>query len=77
MGVSIEGSGAPFLLYPYTGFRNMKKFLIRCKVNSSDGPPKALTTQEIVEMALQAAKAVQYLHRKRIVHRDIAARNCV
>lgn len=76
LGVSIEDRSAPFLLYPHTGYRNMKRFLLRCKL-SSEGPPRALTTQEVVEMALQAAKGVQYLHKKRLVHRDLAARNCV
>ncbi|KAK2578715.1 hypothetical protein KPH14_007791 [Odynerus spinipes] len=76
LGVSIEDRSAPFLLYPHTGYKNMKRFLLRCKL-SSEGPPRALTTQEVVEMALQAAKGVQYLHRKRLVHRDLAARNCV
>ncbi|XP_058799259.1 tyrosine-protein kinase Dnt-like [Phymastichus coffea] len=75
-GVSIEERGAPFLLYPHTGYKNMKRFLLRCKL-TSEGPTRALTTQEVVEMALQVAKGVQYLHRKRLVHRDIAARNCV
>lgn len=76
LGVSIEESGAPFLLYPYTGYKNMKRFLLRCKL-SSEGPPRALTTQEVVEMALQASKGVQYLHKKKFIHKDIAARNCV
>jgi len=76
LGVSIEDRSAPFLLYPHTGYKNMKRFLLRCKF-SNEGPPRALTTQEVVEMALQAAKGVQYLHRKRLVHRDLAARNCV
>ncbi|XP_046742796.1 tyrosine-protein kinase Dnt-like isoform X1 [Diprion similis] len=76
LGVSIEDRGAPFLLYPHTGYRNMKRFLVRCKL-SSEGPPRALTTQGVVEMALQAAKGAQYLHKKRLVHRDLAARNCV
>ena len=76
LGVSIEESGAPFLLYPYTAYKNMKRFLLRCKL-SSEGPPRALTTQEVVEMALQAAKGVQYLHRKKFIHKDVAARNCV
>ncbi|KAF7396469.1 hypothetical protein HZH66_007331 [Vespula vulgaris] len=76
LGVSIEDRSAPFLLYPHTGYKNMKRFLLRCKL-SSEGPPRALTTQEVVEMALQAAKGVQYLHRKRLVHKDLAARNCV
>ena len=76
LGVSIEERGAPFLLYPLTGYRNMKRFLVSCKVNN-DISARALTTQEVVEMALQIAKGVQYLHRKRLLHRDIAARNCV
>jgi len=75
LGVSIEDRSAPFLLYPHTGYKNMKRFLLRCKF-SNEGPPRALTTQEVVEMALQAAKGVQYLHRKKLVHRDLAA-NCV
>ncbi|KOC60383.1 Tyrosine-protein kinase Dnt [Habropoda laboriosa] len=70
LGVSIEDRSAPFLLYPHTGYKKI------CGKNS-EGPPRALTTQEVVEMALQAAKGVQYLHRKRLVHRDLAARNCV
>ena len=76
LGVSIEERGAPFVLYPYTGYRNMKRFLLRCKM-SSEGPSRALTTQEVVEMALQAAKGAQHLHRKKFIHRDIAARNYV
>lgn len=76
LGVSIEDRSAPFLLYPHTGYRNMKRFLLRCKL-TSEGPPRALTTQEVVEMALQAAKGIQYLHRKRLVHKDLATRNCV
>ncbi|KAH0952464.1 hypothetical protein HN011_012440 [Eciton burchellii] len=75
LGVSIEDRSAPFLLYPHTGYRNMKRFLQKCK--QSEGPMRTLTTQEVVEMALQAARGVQYLHKKRLVHRDLAARNCV
>ncbi|XP_014230078.1 tyrosine-protein kinase Dnt-like [Trichogramma pretiosum] len=78
LGVSIEERGSPFVLYPHTNYRNMKHFLLRCKHGNGDGAPtRALTTQELVEMALQVAKGVQYLHRKRLVHRDIAARNLV
>jgi len=75
LGVSIEDRSAPFLLYPHTGYRNMKKFLHKCK--HSELPMRSLTTQEVVEMALEAAKGVQYLHKKRLIHKDLAARNCV
>ena len=76
LGVSCEERGAPFLLYPYHGYRNMKQFLLRCKINEEQ-PLRALTTQELVEMGLQVAKGMQYLHRKRLLHRDIATRNLV
>ena len=36
-----------------------------------------LTTRDIVLMALQIAKGLQYLGRRRIIHTDVATRNCV
>lgn len=76
LGVSIEDHTSPFLIYPHTGYTNMKKFLQKCKV-SPEGVAHTLTTQEVVDMALQVAQGLQYLHKKHMVHRDIAARNCV
>lgn len=35
-----------------------------------------ITTQEILYIILQTLKALNYLHGKRIIHKDIAARNC-
>lgn len=40
-------------------------------------PNQALNTQQQVYMAIQIARGVQYLHRRRIIHRDIATRNCM
>jgi serine/threonine protein kinase len=34
-------------------------------------------TTELVQMSAQAASGVQYLHEKRIIHRDLSARNCL
>lgn len=76
LGVSIEDHTAPFLIYPHGGYTNMKKFLQKCKV-SPEGVAHTLTTQEVVDMALQVSQGLQYLHKKHLVHRDIAARNCV
>jgi RYK receptor-like tyrosine kinase len=38
---------------------------------------RVLTTQEVVAMALQIVHAMQFLHKKRLLHRDLATRNCV
>lgn len=74
--VSIEDHTAPFLLYPYNNYTNLKIFLQKCKV-SSEGVSHTLTTQEVVDMALQVIQAMQYLHKKHLLHKDLAARNCV
>ncbi|GLH09473.1 Tyrosine-protein kinase Dnt [Gryllus bimaculatus] len=68
LGVSIEDHTAPFL------YKIL--FLQKCKL-CPEGVAHTLTTQEVVEMALQAASAVHFLHKRRLVHRDLAARNCV
>ncbi|CAH1377716.1 unnamed protein product [Tenebrio molitor] len=74
--VSIEDHTAPFLLYPYNNYNNLKIFLQKCKL-SSEGVSHTLTTQEVVDMALQIIEAMQYLHKKHLLHKDLAARNCV
>ncbi|XP_019765358.1 tyrosine-protein kinase Dnt [Dendroctonus ponderosae] len=74
--VSIEDHTTPLLLYPYNDNTNLKIFLQKCKV-SSEGVHHTLTTQEVVHMALQIIKAMQYLHKKHLLHKDLAARNCV
>ncbi|PSN31260.1 Tyrosine-protein kinase Dnt [Blattella germanica] len=51
-------------------------FLQTCKL-SAEGVARVLTTQEVVAMALQIVHAMQFLHKKRLLHRDLATRNCV
>lgn len=74
--VSVEDHSAPFLLYPHKSYTNLKMFLQKCKV-SSEGVHHTLTTQEVVDMALQVLQAMQFLQKKHLLHKDIAARNCV
>lgn len=74
--VSIEDQTAPYLLYPYNKSTNLKVFLQKCKLNS-EGVAHTLTTQEVVDMSLQIIYAMQYLHKKHLLHKDLAARNCV
>ncbi|PNF27269.1 hypothetical protein B7P43_G05298 [Cryptotermes secundus] len=76
LGVSIEDHTAPFLIYPHRGDSNLKRFLQTCKL-SAEGVARVLTTQEVVAMALQVVHAMQFLHKKRLLHRDLATRNCM
>lgn len=76
LGVSFEDNSAPFLLYPLHNYTNLKVFLQRCKI-CSEGVAHTLTTQEVVDMALQVIEAMHYIHKKHILHKDLAARNCV
>ncbi|KAK6617750.1 hypothetical protein RUM43_013978 [Polyplax serrata] len=76
LGVSIEDHTSPFLIYHYQGYTNLKRFLQKCKV-CAEGIAHTLTTQEVVDMALQIVHGMQYIHRKKILHKDVAARNCV
>ncbi|KAG8273966.1 hypothetical protein J6590_011516 [Homalodisca vitripennis] len=76
LGVSIEDHTAPFLIYPHQGYTNLKRFLQKCKL-CPEGVAHTLTTQEVVDMALQVITGMQYLHKKRLLHKDLATRNCV
>lgn len=73
--VSVEQHVEPFLLYPYNDTTNLKKFLQNCK--TSESMSYTLTTREIIDMTIQIINGMQYLHRNRHLHRDVAARNCL
>ncbi len=36
-----------------------------------------MSTHAVVSMAIQMLKAMQHLHRRKVLHKDVAARNCV
>ncbi|CAO1323224.1 unnamed protein product [Diamesa serratosioi] len=71
LGVSIEDHTAPFLLYAAdNNTKNLKMFL-------QEPIARTLTTIQIVKMSTQLASAIFHLHSHGVLHRDIAARNCV
>ncbi|XP_025405792.1 tyrosine-protein kinase Dnt-like [Sipha flava] len=73
--VSVEQHVEPFLVYPHNDNTNLKKFLQNCK--TSESMSYTLTTREIIDMTIQIINGMQYLHRNRHLHRDVAARNCL
>lgn len=71
LGVSIDDHTTPFLLYAAPdGTRNLKLFL-------QEPVSRTLTTIQIVMMSSQLALALGHLHSHGVIHKDIAARNCV
>ncbi|XP_042902392.1 tyrosine-protein kinase RYK isoform X2 [Parasteatoda tepidariorum] len=73
IGLCTEDPLHPMLVYPYTNKGNLKLFLQKC----SGDHCHALMTIDLVSMAIQIVKAIEYLHERGIIHRDIATRNCV
>jgi RYK receptor-like tyrosine kinase len=70
-GISVEDHTAPILLYSGdNNMRNLKQFL-------HEPVARALTTIQIVKMSLQLTSAIGHLHSNGVLHKDIAARNCV
>lgn len=66
----------PLLIYPLLNQGNLKLFLQKCKF-SSEGHVHTLLTQDLVQMAIQIVQGIIYLHKRKIIHRDLATRNCV
>ncbi|CAN7996310.1 unnamed protein product, partial [Ixodes hexagonus] len=81
VGAACDEPGPPLLLYPYMSGGNLKRFLRHAdqvpKASSQFGPPTVLVTQDLVDMAIQVAEGLQYLHKRGFVHRDLGTRNCV
>lgn len=75
MAVCLEDEKQPLVMFPFMNRGNLKLFLKKSR--SPEGGSKSLTTADLVHVAIQIAKGLQYLARRRVVHKDVAARNCV
>lgn len=51
----------------------LKKFSLTLSLVSS----QAISQQDLVYMAIQIACGMSYLSRREVIHKDLAARNCV
>ncbi|XP_036226908.2 tyrosine-protein kinase Drl isoform X1 [Bactrocera oleae] len=72
LGVTIEDFTTPFLLYPAgNNTRNLKLFL------QEPAFARSVTTIQTVLMSSQLAMAMEHLHNHGVIHKDVAARNCV
>ncbi|XP_032265058.1 tyrosine-protein kinase RYK [Phoca vitulina] len=74
--VCIEDGEKPMVILPYMNWGNLKLFLRQCKLVEANNP-QAISQQDLVHMAIQIACGMSYLARREVIHKDLAARNCV
>ncbi|XP_037968647.2 tyrosine-protein kinase Dnt isoform X2 [Plutella xylostella] len=69
-----EEARRPLLVYVCASHSsNLKRFLTSCRLGQQAAP----ATRELVELGAQVACGLSYLHVQRLIHADVAARNCV
>jgi len=74
-----------YMILEYTDWGDLKQFLIASRKDSNSSPtheskpPRApqLSVAQILSLSNQAAKGLKHLADNRLVHKDIAARNCL
>ena len=75
LGVCFEEE--PFCIaFEYMELGDLNKYL-RNKAISVSQPKSNITTQQIVDMAINIAAGLEYLAGRHFVHRDLATRNCL
>ncbi|KAF7271663.1 hypothetical protein GWI33_015461 [Rhynchophorus ferrugineus] len=72
--VNLDNPTKPLLVYSYAGRGNLKRFLINCRQRKDN---TTVSTQVLVDMAIQILLGLMYLHSKNICYKDMAARNAV
>ena len=61
---------SPMLIYQYPSHGNLKQYLTKF-ANAG------LSTHQVVKMGVQLLAALGHLHKRGILHKDIATRNCL
>lgn len=74
-----------FMILEYTDWGDLKQFLIASRKDNNSSPTHEtkparapqLSVAQILSLSNQAAKGLKHLADNRLVHKDIAARNCL
>ncbi|CAG9581177.1 unnamed protein product [Danaus chrysippus] len=74
MAACAEEARKPLLVYCCVSHSsNLKRFLTSCRLGHQAAP----ATRELVDLGAQIACGLAYLHVQRVIHTDIATRNCI
>ena len=63
-------------VFSFCEIGNLKSYLSSVRAEESESGQEIMSMQEMLYLILQLLKAVNYLHSKNLIHKDIAARNC-
>ena len=53
------------------------RYLQHCRGHGEGGMTRNIQTHEIVNMTIQVTQAMMFLHKRNILHKDLATRNAV
>ncbi|XP_077988168.1 tyrosine-protein kinase RYK-like [Glandiceps talaboti] len=72
--VCLDDDKQPMMVFEYMNHGNLKHFLKNGRISDAH---QGLSTRDLVLIAIQITRGMQYLGKLRIIHRDLATRNCV
>ncbi|XP_022649629.1 tyrosine-protein kinase RYK-like isoform X2 [Varroa destructor] len=77
VGTCLDLASQPALIYPAMGEGNLKQFLRQNALLQTDCGKNRISPQDLVDMGVQVAEGLMYLHRRFFLHKDVATRNCM
>jgi RYK receptor-like tyrosine kinase len=79
LGISSIKSGPPIVVYPLMPDGHILKDLLvkRRETDAAGAPLHPLSVPQLVFITAQVARGVNHLARNKLIHKDIAARNCL
>eukprot|EP00794_Sanderia_malayensis_P009972 gene9972-10995_t len=75
IGVVLQPNAPPMIVLPHMRHGDLNQFLRSSR--STPRRPQQLSTQQLANFGLQIARGMRYLAERRLVHRDLATRNCM
>lgn len=75
VGVLLHRAAPPHIVTPLTKNGDLAHFLKISRATSAR--PQTITSRQLIEFGIQICDGMDYVARKQIVHRNLAAKNCI